>query len=219
MPSLVRLGLMPRSWTCRHRLPSLFFLPVPSSGASSLVALSRSRSPAPLAKRAPRWFCQRRGSIALDSGIGAVCGLAAKNSPTASPPSTHGGVAVRRHGPTTRVAPVYLHGGAPPVCPSRSLWPTPSGPLGAPMLTGVFRKASAVLTSAAEPSASIFSQPSIESSVTPRQQGERRRHKSRRHSKRSRGTSDTVAMQSQARLPLPLVVPPGSWPQPRGVGH
>ena len=54
-----------------------------SSRASSVVARSRSRSPPPLPKRAPRRISQPRGSVVVDTGIGAVCGLAAKMSPTA----------------------------------------------------------------------------------------------------------------------------------------
>ena len=44
----------------------------PSSPASSVVARSRS----------PRRISQARGSFVVDSGVGAVCGMAAKSSPT-----------------------------------------------------------------------------------------------------------------------------------------
>ena len=77
-----------RVWCLARGLVGIGFpSPAPSSRSSS-VARSRSRSPAPLPSGAPRRICQPRGSVALDSGIGAVCDLAAKSSPTALTPHT-----------------------------------------------------------------------------------------------------------------------------------
>ena len=67
----------------RAKLP-----PSQSSRTSSVVARFQSRSPAPLDKRAPRGISQPRGSVVVDSGISAVCGLADKSSTTASTPCT-----------------------------------------------------------------------------------------------------------------------------------